>query len=96
MTDHPKEVQHNALYLTPIQNPNSEVLYSKCPVGYHTLANTTNCLCKSVSIGGHKTNHSLQVTAATKLFQQLIDKQLIMMRRGHRSKDGVTPYKTGI
>ena len=93
ISHHPKIVQHNAFYLTPIRNPKSEVWYNSCPVGYRTLANTVNRLCKSVSIGGYKTNHSLRVTAATRLFQQGIDEQLIMMRTGHRSMDGVRAYK---
>ena len=42
----PENVQHNAFYLSPKRNPNSQVLYSTCPVGYHTLANTVKRLCK--------------------------------------------------
>ena len=85
MTHRPKEVQHNAFYVTPIWNLKSEVWYSKCPVGYHILVNAVNCLCKSISIGVYKTNHSLRVTATTRLFQQGIDQQLIMMKMEHRS-----------
>ena len=63
------------------------------PVGYRTLMTTVNRLCKSASIDGYKTNHSLRVTAATRLFQQGVDEQLIMLRAGHRSIDGVRTYK---
>ena len=38
-------------------------------------------------------NHLLRVTAATRLFQQSVDEQLIMSRTGHRSIDGVRTYK---
>ena len=40
-----------------------------------------------------KTNHSLQVTSATRLFQGWVDEQLIMGRTGHRSIDGIRTYK---
>ena len=93
MAHRPKTIEHNAFYLTPIRNPKSEVWYSTCPVRHHTLSNTVNRLCRSVSIGGYKTNHSLRVTAAITLFQQGVDEQLIMMRTGHRSTDGVRAYK---
>ena len=80
----PENVHNIAFYLTPKRNPNSQVWYSTCPVGYHTLANMVKRLCKSASIDGFKTNHSLRVTAATRLFSEGIDEQLIMMRTGHR------------
>ena len=38
-------------------------------------------------------NHSLRVTAATRLFQSGTDEQLIMDRTGHRSIDGIRAYK---
>ena len=44
-------------------------------------------------ISGYKTNHSLQVTTATWLYQASIDEQLMMERTGHRSLDGVRFYK---
>ena len=50
-------------------------------------------LCARSGVEGHKTNHSLRVTAATHLYHKGIDKQLIMERTGHRSLDGVRSYK---
>ena len=50
-------------------------------------------LCEQAGIKGYKTNHSLRVTAATRLFQSGMDEQLIMERTGHRSTDGVRAYK---
>ena len=50
-------------------------------------------LCKAGGILGYKTNHSLQVTTVTRLFQSGIDEQLIMSRTGHRSIDGIRKYK---
>ena len=43
--------------------------------------------------GIRQTIDSLRVTAATRLFQQGVDEQLIMIRTGHRSIDGVRAYK---
>ncbi len=54
---------------------------------------TVSRLCKSAGIGGYKTNHSLRVTAATRLYQAGVDEQLIMKRTGHRSIEGVRVYK---
>ena len=50
-------------------------------------------MCKAANIPGFKTNHSLRVSAATRLFQKGVDEQLIMERTGHRSLDGVRTYK---
>uniref|UniRef100_A0A1X7VRV2 Tyr recombinase domain-containing protein n=1 Tax=Amphimedon queenslandica TaxID=400682 RepID=A0A1X7VRV2_AMPQE len=44
-------------------------------------------------IKGVKTNHSLQATAATRLYKEGVDEQLIMERIGHHSIDGVRSYK---
>ena len=50
-------------------------------------------VCRAGGIEGYKTNHSLRVTTATRLFQSGVDEQLIMDRTGHRSLDGVRTYK---
>ena len=50
-------------------------------------------MCSAAGIKGHKTNHSLRATAATRLFHAGIDEQLIMERTGHHSVDGVRSYK---
>ena len=46
-------------------------------------------LCESAGITGYKTNHSLRVTAATRLFRRGVDEQVIMNVTGHRSVDGI-------
>ena len=48
--------------------------------------------CQDAGISGFKTNHSLRVTNATRLFQHGVDEQLIMTRTGHRSVSGVCTY----
>ena len=80
-------------YLTPVRKIKNNIWYSKTPVGHNTLAGTVSRICKKAGVSGYKTNHSLRVTSATRLFQNGIDEQLIMSNTGHRSVDGVRCYK---
>lgn len=48
---------------------------------------------KSANIKGYFTNHSLRVTAATRMYDAQLDEASIMNRTGHRSLDGVRAYK---
>ena len=91
--EHRPDVKETSFYLTPLKKPKSTVWYTKIPVGHNTLSKTVSRLCKAGEILGYKTNHSLQVTTATHLFQSGIDEQLIMSRTGHQSIDGVWKYK---
>ena len=88
-TTQPKD----AFYLQPLKKPTENCWYSPRPIGHCSLDNTVSRLCKSASIEGYKTNHSLRVTTATRLFQAGIDEQLIMERTGHHSTDGIRTYK---
>jgi hypothetical protein len=90
---HRPETTETSFYLTPLKKPRSNAWYTKTPVGHNTLGKTVSRLCKAGGITGYKTNHSLRVTAATRLFQSGVDEQLIMDRTGHRSLDGVRRYK---
>ena len=66
-------------YLTPVRKIKNNIFwYSKTPVGHNTLAGTVSRICKKAGVSGYKTNHSLRVTSATRLFQNGIDEQLIM------------------
>lgn len=89
----PSKRTTQALYLTPLKIRKGTVWYSNVPIGHNTLSKTVHRLCKSANIKGFKTNHSLWVTTATRLFQSGIDEQLIMDRTGHRSLDGIRAYK---
>ena len=57
------------------------------------MAKTVSRLCQVSGMSGYKTNHSLRVTTATRLFQAGVEEQLIMSRTGHQSLDGVRTYK---
>ena len=91
--EHRPDMKETAFYLTPLRNPRGKVWFSKTPVGHNTLAKTVARICRVGGVEGYKTNHSLRVTTATRLFQSGIDEQLIMDRTGHRSVDGVRTYK---
>ena len=83
----------DAFYLRPLAKPTENCWYAPCAIGHHTLHNTVSRICTAASIRGFKTNHSLRVTAATRLFQAGVDEQLIMERTGHHSTDGIRVYK---
>ena len=88
-TSRPKD----SFYLRPLKNPTDHCWYAPRAIGHHTLDTTVSRICKAAGIKGFKTNHSLRVTAATRLFQAGVDEQLIMERTGHHSTDGVRTYK---
>ena len=83
----------DAFYLKPLKNPTEQCWYTSRAIGHHTLDNTVSRMCKSAGIEGFKTNHSLRVTTATRLFQAGVDEQLIMEKTGHHSTDGIRTYK---
>ena len=87
----PKQRKTTAFYLTPLKN--AKFGYTNIPVGHNPLSQTVKRLFQTAGIGGFKTNHSLRVTTATRLFKSGIDEQLIMSRTGHRSVEGVRVYK---
>ena len=49
-------------------------------------------LCKNAGLPGYRTNHSLRASAATRMFDQQVDEQLICEVTGHRS-NAVRNYK---
>lgn len=66
--------------------------YSENPVGVNTLKATVKRLAKEAKLEGHFTNHSLRLTAATRLYQAGVDEQTIMEYTGHKS-EAVRLYK---
>lgn len=89
----PRDRPENVFYLTPRCKPTEECWYSKEPVGHNVLGSTVKRLCQKAGVLGYKTNHSLRVPAATRLFQHGVDEQIIMLVTGHHSTDGVQAYK---
>ena len=89
----PTKRKTTAFYLTPLKKPKGNIWYAQAAVGHNTLSQTVKRLCKAAGISGFKTNHSLRVTTASRLFQKGVDEQLIMGRTGHRSFQGLRTYK---
>ena len=74
-----------AFYLQPHKKWFRKSWYMNRPAGINILWNSMRDLCWQASLPGYYTNHSLQSTVATKLYQNSVDKQLIMEITGHRS-----------
>ena len=84
---------HDAFYLTPISKPRSVVWYTNQHIGVHSLANTVKRLCEKGRICGCKSNNSLRVTTATRIYQSGAEKQLIMECMEQNLTDGIRGYK---
>ena len=89
----PEDCPPNGLYITPLPKPKGKVWYSKVPMEHNTLGKIISEMMKEAGFEGHYTNHSLCLNSATRLFDAEVDEQLIMMRTGHSSTDGVRAYK---
>ena len=89
----PQNRPENSFYLKPLTKPKGEVWFSTVAIGHNTLDKTISRICKNAGIAGYKTNHSLRVSLATRLFQKGIEEQLIMAKTGHRSTEGIRNYK---
>lgn len=88
----PTNGKSTAFYLRPKRRYNEDTWFDDAPVGIHTLQNTVGRLCKGAGLDGFYTNHSLRATAATRLFEEGVDEQLISEKTGHRST-AVRSYK---
>ena len=80
-------------YLRPLANPRGDVWYSCQPVGRFKLSQVMSDIAKRPKMEGKVTNHSLCVTAASRLYQNNVDEQLVMETTGHRSTSSVRSYK---
>ena len=83
----------HAFYLAPLLRPKENCWFKRTPPGHCKLAEVVSRLMKSAGVPGYFTNHSLQVTAATRLYDAQVDEATIMERTGHHSTGGVRAYK---
>ena len=81
----PKTRTCSAFYLQPHRRYFGKAWYINRPAGVNCLRNAVHDMCHNTGLTGHYTNHSLCSTAATKLYQNNIDEQLIREITGHRS-----------
>ena len=86
----PSDRPDGALYLTPLKNQTQEHCI---PIGHNKLANTVPRLMREAGIDGYFMNHSLRVTATTRLYDSQVDEASIMQRTGHQSVERVRAYK---
>ncbi|CAC5398261.1 unnamed protein product [Mytilus coruscus] len=82
----------DALYLRLLKIPNGNIWYADQPIGRHSLANIVASICQEAGIGGYRTDHSLRASAATRMYDAGVDKELICEVTGHRS-NAVRNYK---
>ena len=74
-----------AFYLQPQKKWFAKLWYVNRPAVVNTLHNAMRDLCRQAGLPRYYTNHSLQSTAATKLYHHSVDEQVIMEITGHRS-----------
>ena len=88
----PKNRTCSAFYLQPRKKFFGKSWYINRPAGVNTLRNVVKEICHDAGLPGYYSNHSLRSTAATKLYQNAIDEQIIQEITGHRSL-AVRSYK---
>ncbi len=66
--------------------------YCDKPLGINSISKCVANLMKQAGKSGNYTNHSLRVTAATRMFESGIEEQLVKEKTGHKS-DAVRSYK---
>ena len=74
----PPNPKKNTLYLQPLKKPTSTQWFSREPVGRNTISKPVSHLCHECGVKGFKTNHSLRVSTATRLYEAGMDEQLKM------------------
>ncbi len=90
----PKPTKVSALYRYPLSSSRCMPCqwYSEKPIGVNCLKKMVANLTKEAGLSGRYTNHSLRVTAATRMYCSGIDEQVIKEITGHKS-DSVRSYK---
>ncbi len=90
----PKESKSDALYkyaaISAKRTPHT--WYVDKPVGINVLSKCVGNLMAKIGREGKFTNHSLRVSATTRMFNEGIEEQVVKEKIGHRS-DTVRAYK---
>ena len=87
--------EKDLFYVRPLQNVSNyadKPWYNSVPLGKYTLQAKLKNMCSSAGVSGHKTNHSLCATAATKMFKSGVPKKLIQEQTGHCSIEALRTY----
>ncbi len=90
----PPDPKCNALYKyeLPPGRVTAHTWYQDRPLGINAVAKVVNMLMMRAGIPGRFTNHSLRVTAATRMFNAGVEEQVVKERIGHKS-NAVRAYK---
>ena len=80
------------LYLQPRKKFTATSWFFDKPVGVNTLRDVVKDVCSKAGLFGYYTNHSLRSTAATRMYRNDVEEQLIQEITGHRSL-AVRSYK---
>lgn len=89
----PDDLPDDAFYFRPHPNyDESGPWFTRQVIGVAKLGQIVKEMCVKAGIKGHRTNHSLRATAATRLYDQEFDEQLVCETTGHRS-NSVRDYK---
>ena len=85
----PEDAPANSFYLRPLKESKGQICYYEIAAGRETLGNVVAQVMKRAGFEGYYTNHSLQRTCTTRLYDKGLPEQLIQETTGHRSTDGV-------
>ena len=87
--------QDEMFYLTPKKecNLDSNLWYTKTPIGKNTLRNIVANLCKEADIKGYKTNHSLRAMTCSLGLSRGVPDKLIMGCTGHKNMSSLHTYQ---
>ena len=90
----PQSGKSDALYkyAATVSKRSPQTWYVDKPVGINVLSKTVGNLMSRIGREGRFTNHSLRVSAATHMFNDGIEEQVVKEKTGHRS-DAVRMYK---
>ena len=92
---HPDATEKDIFYYTPLHSKPSDPSkpwYSLVPVGWNKLNGMVNAIFSEVGITG-KTNHSLRVTGATRMYNGGVGEKTIQSRTGHKSLEALRVYE---
>ena len=79
--------------MLPLPKTKENIWYYKKAAGRETLGNVVKKVMGEAGFDGHFTNHSLQRSCATNLYDNGVPEQVIQGTTGHRSVEGVRAYK---
>ena len=90
----PTNLTTNAFYLVPLPESQikSNVWYKNCPLGIHSIENTTKELMKSIDDGKFYSNTSLRRSAKTRLTEAGIPREISSFKTGRVSEKADQVY----